>query len=53
MVEFALIATFDKDRSNAMTMIQFFTHGAIIIFTLFVIVFLLVKFTKAGKDNIR
>ena len=45
MMEFALIATFDKDRSDSMTMMQFFTHGAVIIFTVFVIVYLLVKAT--------
>lgn len=53
MMEFALIATFDKDRSNAMTMMQFFTHGAVIIFTLFVIVYLLVKFIKLKEKSNR
>ena len=47
MMEFTLIATFDKERSVAMTMMQLFTHGAIIVFTVFVIVLLLVQFTKA------
>lgn len=49
MMEFALIATFDKDRSDSMTTMQFFTHGAVIIFTLFVIVYLLMKFAKGNN----
>ena len=49
MMEFALIATFDKNRSDVMTMMQFFTHCAIIIFTLFVIAHLLVKFIKGNN----
>lgn len=53
MMEFALIGTFDKERSGAMITMQFFTHGAIIIFTVFVIVFLLVKFAEAKKNNER
>lgn len=49
MMEFALIATFDKDRSNAMIMMQFFTHGVIIILTVFVIVLLFVKYAIQGR----
>ena len=49
MMEFALIATFDKERSYSMLLMQYFTHGAVIIFTLFVIVYLLVKFVKGNN----
>lgn len=51
MMEFALIATFDKERSDAMTMMQFFTHGAVIIFTSFVIVYLFIIFVKAKREH--
>ena len=49
MMEFALIATFDKERSYSMLLMQYFTHGAVIIFTLFVIAHLLVKFIKGNN----
>ena len=53
MMEFALIATFDRGRSGAMTMLQFFTHGAVIIFTVFVIVYLLLRFVRDNKKSNR
>ena len=46
MMEFALIATFDPDRSHSMVLMQFFTHGAIIIFTIIVIVHFIVEYKK-------
>ncbi len=50
MMEFALIATFDKDHSEAMIMMQFFTHGAIIILTLFEIVLLILKYVHSVDE---
>ena len=46
MMEFALIATFDPEGSGAMVMMQFFTHGAILVFTAFVIVHLFMKYLR-------
>ena len=43
MMEFALIATFDTEHSSDMILMQYLTHGAILLFTLFVIVLLLVS----------
>ena len=46
MMEFALIATFDTGMSHSMLLMQYFTHGAILIFTIFVIVHLLSKYRR-------
>ena len=47
MMEFALIATFDTGGSHSMFVMQFLTHGAILIFTFFVIVHMFVGFVKS------
>lgn len=51
MMEFALIATFDTDVSYSMLLMQYFTHGAIVLFTGCVIVRLMVKWAKGGKKR--
>ncbi len=51
MMEFALIATFDTSRSRSMMIMQYLTHGAILIFTLFIIVHLITAFIKAGNKT--
>ena len=52
MMEFALIATFDTDKSRSMFIMQFLTHGAILIFTVFVIVYMFVGFVKCKTSFI-
>ena len=47
MMEFALIATFDTGGSRSMLIMQFLTHGAILIFTVFVIIYMFVRFVKS------
>ena len=49
MMEFALIATFDKGRSDSMIRMQFFTHGTIILFTVFVITYFIVCAIRARR----
>ena len=46
MMEFALIATFDTGENNSMYIMQFLTHGAIILFTVGVIVHLTIKWAR-------
>lgn len=50
MMEFALIATFDTDKSDSMVIMQFLTHGAILFFTVFIIIYLTAAFIKY-KNN--
>lgn len=50
MMEFALIETFDADHSDAMVYMQYFTHGAIIAFTVFVIVYLILRYKRSEND---
>ena len=50
MMEFALIATFEPERSS-MLLMQFITHGAVIIFTIFVIVHFIIKFKGSLTDR--
>ena len=47
MMEFALIATFDTGGSRSMFIMQFLTHGAILIFTVFVIIYMFVRLVKS------
>ena len=51
MMEFALIATFDTNESHSMLLMQYFTHGAILIFTVFVIVHLFSKYLKGQRHE--
>ena len=49
MMEFALIATFDSAKSNSMQVMQFMTHGAVIIFTVIVIFLLFAKYRRSDR----
>ena len=46
MMEFCLIATFDEGGSQSMVVMQYLTHGAILIFTVGVIAHLAIKYYK-------
>lgn len=50
MMEFALIATFDTEKSDSMVLMQYFTHGAILIFTIIVIIHLHMKYIKSRNN---
>ena len=46
MMEFALIATFDEGKSSSMVLMQYLTHGAILIFTVYVIILMIIKYLR-------
>lgn len=52
MMEFALISTFDTEKSQSMIIMQFLTHGAIIIFTLITIIHLFFEFKKHPLETL-
>lgn len=51
MMEFALISTFETERSSAMILMQYFTHGAIIIFSIFVIIHFFIQFKRSTEQT--
>lgn len=51
MMEFALIATFEAERSFAMILMQYLTHGAIIIFTIWVIIHFIIRFKARAEQT--
>lgn len=51
MMEFALISTFETERSYAMVVMQYLTHGAIIIFTIFVTIHFIIEFKRSSTNS--
>lgn len=51
MMEFALISTFETERSYAMVLMQYLTHGAIIIFTIFVTIHFIIEFKQSSTNS--